>query len=216
MELIIDFKRKKKLLLRKLATIIVPPFIYISMKIIWWSSRKKYHYIDEIIYDNSILVGWHGELFILPSIYKSLEISGKKFGVISHHHDGDIISKALNSFGIQSIRGSSSKGARGVIINSIKEIRNKNSVFFTPDGPRGPRYSISDGALSLAIKFRLPIVIIGYKSSNYWQFNSWDKFVVPKPFSKLDIYYQVLYVSQMNIDEAREILYQKMMQYAIS
>ncbi|SHO81161.1 Protein of unknown function DUF374 [hydrothermal vent metagenome] len=186
------------------------------MKLIWWSSRKKYHYIDEPIKENSILVGWHGELFILPSIYKNLEISGEKFGVISHHHDGDVISKALSFFGIKSIRGSSSKGARGVIINSIKEIKNKNSVFFTPDGPRGPRYTISDGALSLAIKFRLPIVIIGYKPSRYWQFNSWDKFILPKPFGELDIYYQVLYVTDMNIDEARELLYQKMMQYAIS
>jgi len=68
----------------------------------------------------------------------------------------------------------------------------------------------------LAIKFNLPIVIIGYKSNNYWQFNSWDKFVIPKPFTKLDIYYQVLYISEMNMDEAREILYQKMMRYVIS
>jgi len=186
------------------------------MKIIWWSSKKEYHYIDKPIKDNSILVGWHGELFVLPSIYKNLDISGEKFGVISHHHDGDVISNSLNLMGIKSIRGSSSKGGRGVIISSIREIKKSNNVFFTPDGPRGPRYTLSDGALSLAIKFKLPIIIIGYKSNRYWQFNSWDRFVIPKPFSKMDIYYQTLDVSNMDIDEARDILKEKMMRYVIS
>jgi len=185
------------------------------MRLIWASSRKNYHYIDEEFAKDTLLVGWHGELFTLPMIYRKLTGKGVKFGVVSQHHDGDMIAKVLSMLEIKTIRGSSTRGARGVIIHSIKELKNNNSVFFTPDGPRGPRYSIGDGVVALAKKFRLPIVIITATPKSYWQFNSWDKFVVPKPFTKIDIYYQVVHLYDMESQDAKAYLKERMVDYAL-
>jgi len=185
------------------------------MRLIWASSTKRYHYLDEEFKEHALLVGWHGELFTLPMIYRALAIKGEKFGVVSQHHDGNMIAKVLAMLGISTIRGSSRKGARGVIIHAIKELKAQNCIFFTPDGPKGPRYSIGDGAVALARKFRLPIIIITATPQNYWQFNSWDKFVVPKPFSKIDIYYQVVHLYDMELEEGKSYLQERMREYAL-
>jgi lysophospholipid acyltransferase (LPLAT)-like uncharacterized protein len=185
------------------------------MRLVWASGKKSYHYLDEVFEEDTLLVGWHGELFTLPMIYRKLSGKGKKFGVVSQHHDGDMIAKVLSMLHIHTIRGSSRKGARGVVINSIKELKKNNSVFFTPDGPKGPRYSIGDGVVALSKKFRLPIIIVTVTPKRYWQFNSWDKFVVPKLFSKIDIYYQVVHLYDMEMEEAKGYLRERMVEYAL-
>ena len=86
----------------------------------------------------------------------------------------------------------------------------------TPDGPKGPRYSMSDGAVSLAQRSRLPLMVVNYKSSSYWSLNSWDKFVIPKPFSSLEIYHQIIDIHGMEKDEAKKYLKDKMLMYSLA
>ena len=82
-----------------------------------------------------------------------------------------------------------------------------DDIIITPDGPRGPYHSISDGAILLAHKKNVKIRILNYEASRFWQFKSWDKMILPKPFSK--IVYRLsepLDVSQLSKDEAKEFL----------
>jgi len=85
----------------------------------------------------------------------------------------------------------------------------------TPDGPKGPRYSMSDGAVALALRAKLPIMVVNYRPSSYWQLSSWDKFIIPKPFSQLEIYHQIININNMQKDEAKEHLQSVMNRYSL-
>ncbi|HIC79221.1 MAG TPA: DUF374 domain-containing protein, partial [Sulfurovum sp.] len=114
--------------------------------------------------------------------------------------------KILGFFNIKPLRGSSSRGAKSVLINAIKAIKNQESIMITPDGPRGPRHSMSDGAVALALRSKLPIMVVNYETNRYWKLKSWDSFVIPKPFATLDIYHYVLDLTGMDKTEAKKHL----------
>ncbi len=202
--------------MRKISLWILPSLIYFLMVMFWKSYRKNFHYLDDECNDNALLVGWHSELFVSLLVYQGLKLKGEKFSIVSQHHDGEILTKLLTKLSITAIRGSSARGARGALMNAIKILKAHHNISFTPDGPKGPRYTLSDGVVALAIKFRLPIVVVNYKPQSYWQLRSWDKFVVPKPFSTVDIYYQVVHLYDMELDEAKSYLRQRMLEYALA
>ena len=205
----------RKDILRKISINIVPILIYGVMRILWFTYRKRYKFIDKKIDTQLIAVSWHGELLISPQVYRRLKPKERTSAIISQHFDGDIIKKVLGYFNILPIRGSSSKGARGALINSIKKLKDGENILLTPDGPRGPRHSMSDGAVALAIKSKLPIMVISYSSSSYWQLKSWDRFTIPKPFTTLTIYHQILDINNISKSEAKEYLQLAMSRYTI-
>jgi lysophospholipid acyltransferase (LPLAT)-like uncharacterized protein len=136
--------------------------------------------------------------------------------MISQSKDGEIISKVYSLLGVESIRGSSSKGATKALISTIREITSGSDVALTPDGPRGPRFSIADGVIAIAQKSGAKVVVLNSKPSKYWQFNSWDRFVLPKPFGKIDFYLSEPFdISNLEFEEARSFIKDKMMQNAI-
>jgi len=210
------FKKKwRKKFFKKISATIAPTIIFILMRLFWFSYRKKYHFIEPLIEEQCIAVSWHGELFISPQVYRSLRKKQITSAIISQHSDGELIAKVLKFFNILPLRGSSNKGARQVLINSLKAIKEKQSILITPDGPKGPRHSMSDGAVALAIKTKLPIMVVSYLANSYWQLKSWDKFTIPKPFSKVDIYYQVLRLENISKDEAKKHLKSVMNRHSI-
>jgi hypothetical protein len=75
---------------------------------------------------------------------------------------------------------------------------------------------MSDGAVSLALRATLPLMVVNYKPSSYWMLNSWDKFLIPKPFARLDIYHQIIEIEGMEKDEAKKYLTKSMLEYSIS
>jgi lysophospholipid acyltransferase (LPLAT)-like uncharacterized protein len=136
--------------------------------------------------------------------------------MISQSKDGEIISKIYSLFGVESIRGSSSKGGTKALISTIKEIKFGNDVALTPDGPRGPRFSVADGVIAIAQKSSAKIVVLNSKPTKYWQFKSWDKFILPKPFGKIDFYMSEPFdISNLGFEEARDFIKNKMLINAI-
>lgn len=127
--------------------------------------------------------------------------------MISEHFDGEIIARIISFFGFSTVRGSSSKGGARVLIEAIKTLKDGEDIAITPDGPRGPRHSVADGIVALAQKTNSKIVLFNYQATDFWQLKSWDKFVVPKPFSKITFFAdKVLDISQMNSEEAKEFI----------
>ncbi|QKF85494.1 lysophospholipid acyltransferase family protein (DUF374 domain) [Campylobacter blaseri] len=138
-----------------------------------------------------VVVFWHGRLAMMSFAYRhwwSKAYNGEKQGkvIISDHKDGEIITRVISHFGIGAIRGSSSKGGARALINAFKEIRNGVDVIITPDGPRGPKHSVADGAVIIAQKQNLDIYALNYEASKFWQFKSWDGMILPKPFSTIN------------------------------
>ena len=204
-----------KNILRQAGQIVIPPIAYLIMRIIWLTTSKKFHFISPVGDEQHICVCWHGELFMSPQAYRKIHKKQKASAIISAHFDGSLIAGTLNMFKIRPLRGSSSKGAKQVLLQAFKSIKNGEEVLITPDGPRGPRYHMSDGAIGIALKSRLPIFVMNYKADNYWQLKSWDKFVIPKPFTKVDFYLQSVSLEGMELNEAKEYLLNKMLENTI-
>lgn len=191
---------------------VLPYILYLLIKLIYLTNRKTFHHPKLNENEAFIFVAWHGDLVSCPVNYFNARPNSKVKTMISQSKDGEIISKVYSLFGIESIRGSSSKGATKALISTIKEIKSGNDVALTPDGPRGPRFSIADGVIAIAQKSGAKIVVLNSQPSKYWQFNSWDKFVLPKPFGRVDFYMSEPYdIVNLEFEEARDFIKNKML-----
>jgi len=200
---------------RGVAKIVVPPLVYLLMRIIWWTSSKKFHFISPVSDMQHVCVCWHGELFMSPQAYRKIHKKQPASAIISAHFDGSLIAGTLQLLGIRPLRGSTKKGAKQVLLQAFKSIKQGEEVLITPDGPRGPRHSMSDGAVGIALKSNLPIFIMNFTADNYWQLKSWDRFVIPKPFTKVDFYLQSVSLEGMDFEEAKAYLSERMLEHTI-
>ena len=205
----------KKDFLQAIGKHILPPLGYILMRFYWYTSRKSFHIQGEISQEQYVVVCWHGELLLSPQAYRHFHRTQSSSGIISRHFDGEMIAKILGFFHIIPLRGSSSKGAKQVLLEAFRALKKGDDLLVTPDGPRGPRHEVSDGALALALKGNLPIFTVNYVCKHYWQINSWDKFVIPKPFGKIDFYLNILDLKGMEMEKARSYLTEKMLENTI-
>ena len=153
----------------------------ISLTIKWKYIDKKY---PEKLWKNNenfILCFWHGRLLMIPFSWKR----GKNINMlISEHPDGQLISKTVKYFGINTIHGSSSKGGTKALRNIIKTLRSGQSVGITPDGPRGPRMKMNSAIIKIAGLTGYKILPLSCSVKNKFFLNSWDKFLVALPFGK--------------------------------
>ena len=104
--------------------------------------------------------------------------------LVSQHGDGEIITRIMARFGIGAVRGSSTRGGTAALRKMIAATRETNMAI-TPDGPVGPRYEVKEGIISLAALSGQPVFWVSWSSDRVWVFNSWDRFMLPKPFATL-------------------------------
>jgi len=204
-----------KTFLRGIGQFLLPPLGYLLMRFYWLTSKKAIHIEGEITQGQHIVVCWHGELLCSPQAYRHFHRTQASSGIISRHFDGEVIARILGYFGIRPLRGSSSKGAKQVLLEAFRALKKGDDLLVTPDGPRGPRHEISQGALVLAMKAKAPIMAVNYIPSSYWQLGSWDRFVVPKPFARLDFYITIVSIEGMEMEEANVHLRTKMLEHTI-
>jgi lysophospholipid acyltransferase (LPLAT)-like uncharacterized protein len=131
-----------------------------------------------------IYASWHQRFF--PGI--TLFASRKPISImISRSRDGELISRIAHVLGWYPVRGSSSKGGRQALRKIKKLVREGYKVGHIVDGPRGPLGVVKPGLLLIAQATGMPIIPIIISSEKKWVFNSWDRFMVPKPFSRVII-----------------------------
>lgn len=133
-----------------------------------------------------ITVTWHNRLMFFPCLFPK-HCREKTYAVISASGDGDFVADLIGFLGIKAIRGSSKKMASRAIFESLTELKNGFNISFTPDGPKGPKYSMSRGPIILASQLQSPIIPVSINASKYWSVKSWDAFQIPKPFSTLTL-----------------------------
>ena len=106
--------------------------------------------------------------------------------LISQHNDGRIAADIVRKLGITSVAGSSTRGGKEALKALKVAIEEGNHVGFTPDGPKGPIYKMKPGAVRLAQLTNAPLYPMTISASNAYIFEkSWDKMLLPKPFSKV-------------------------------
>lgn len=150
----------------------------------------------------SIYVLWHNRFFCAPPAWKSLCGKHRKLvALTSASKDGDVVAHAMAVYGIEAIRGSSSRRAIAALIALKKTLTNGFDICITPDGPRGPRYVIQPGFIKLAQMTGAPIIPTHFQFSSAWRLSSWDRFVIPKPFSKVTVTFAETFQIPRHLDE---------------
>ena len=132
----------------------------------------------------AIGVTWHrGAIFALY-FYSPL----KPAILVSRSNDGELLAQFISQMGGIPVRGSSSKGAVAALKTMLKTLKEKqaNYAATVADGPRGPRYKAKEGMIIMSMLSGIPLYPLMWSSKNPWVFkNTWDKTIVPKPFSTI-------------------------------
>ncbi|WP_297433633.1 lysophospholipid acyltransferase family protein [Sulfurimonas sp.] len=192
---------------RALALIFVPFIGSLLIRFLYYTNKKVFHAPQKITDESVIFACWHGELLMLPYLYKHYRQKPHAKVLISNHFDGELISRTIKYFGLGTLAGSTNRNAARVLIQAIKTIKEGYDIGITPDGPKGPRHEVADGIIVMAQKAGAKIVLVEIKPTKFWQLHSWDKFIIPKPFGVLHYYASSeLDVSSMELDVAREMI----------
>lgn len=162
-----------------------------------WSLTLRYRVDDrpgiaspEIPPEPVIFALWHNRIFTMPPVWKRTGGKNRKTVVLtSASKDGTTLATAMKLFGLGSIRGSSSRRAVSALIGMKKALQQGFDVCITPDGPRGPRYIVQPGLVKIAQATGASIIPIHLTYSSAWRLDSWDRFVIPKPFSRVSVHF---------------------------
>jgi hypothetical protein len=105
--------------------------------------------------------------------------------MISRHRDGEFIARAVKFLGIESVRGSTTRGGSSALRGMVRLYRTGANLAITPDGPQGPRHVVQMGTVELARQTGAPILPVTYGASRKKVFGSWDHFILPLPFCRV-------------------------------
>ncbi|MBT3392949.1 MAG: lysophospholipid acyltransferase family protein [Elusimicrobiaceae bacterium] len=174
--------------------IIVAWLIYIYLMIVGVTKKIKHKFPEN--YKNlkqenkpCIYAFWHNQQAFVLYLTSKFEADRKVCCLISLSKDGEYIARTAHKFGIKAMRGSTSKGGFSALRGLIDIADANYSLAITPDGPRGPVYTIQPGIIYLAKKTGLPIVPVACQITNKISAGSWDKFQVPLPFGSASYVY---------------------------
>ncbi len=127
---------------------------------------------------------WHRCVFACGYLFRGHGIRV----LTSRSYDGEYIARIIERLGFRAVRGSSSRGAVQSLRELQRELEQGEFVAFTIDGPRGPRYVAKPGPIHLARITGAPIFCFYVAAERAWVLNSWDAFMIPKPFSRVHCY----------------------------
>lgn len=131
-----------------------------------------------------ILGMWHNNILYFTYLLRELALTA----MVSRSRDGEEIAGVIGAYGIKTARGSSSSGGAGALRGLARLLAAGGNVAINPDGPRGPRYELQKGIISLARLGGAPIIPIAFAGKHMIEFGSWDRMKLPRPFSRVVIY----------------------------
>lgn len=166
----------------------VASIIFVYLKFAYFTS--KWYFImpkglDEQKLNNEkglFFAIWHNRLAYSMYIFRNYN---NAFGLTSPHSDGKIIGKLVLMMNHKIIEGSTNKNSNSAVKEIIKQITNDAKIVVTPDGPRGPVYKNGSVITKIASKYKKKVIPVSCYPSKYFELKSWDKMMLPKPFSKI-------------------------------
>jgi lysophospholipid acyltransferase (LPLAT)-like uncharacterized protein len=167
---------------------IIASAIFIYLKFAYFTSRWNFiipEGFDEKKLDSEdglFFAIWHNKLAYSMHIFGNYN---NTFGLTSPHSDGKIIGKLALMMNHKIIEGSTNKNASFAVKEIIKQITNGGKIVVTPDGPRGPVYRNGSIITKIASKYNKKVIPVSCHASKYFELKSWDKMMLPKPFSKI-------------------------------
>jgi lysophospholipid acyltransferase (LPLAT)-like uncharacterized protein len=142
-------------------------------------------YRDLVNSENGVIgIFWHGRMLMMPFLYPGKNISI----LISAHRDGEIIANVMKRFNFGLVRGSSKKGGSAALREMLKLLKSGSDLGFTPDGPKGPAEIVKPGVAEVARMSGKYIIPTTFSAKPCIRATSWDRFMIPLPFSKVVLY----------------------------
>lgn len=164
-----------------------------------WARTLRYEIDDRVtlidgpVKEKYIGALWHNRLLLISYVLKRFAPHRPGAGLISASHDGDLVADLTQRFGFDVARGSTSRMGAGALRELGNVLTSGRDILLTPDGPRGPAYQLGPGIIFLAQKTGAPVLPINMEYSRCWRVKSWDRFILPWPFSRVRVTFGPLF-----------------------
>lgn len=138
----------------------------------------------------ALICFWHNRILGITHAFDRVYRGTHRGGVTvltSASRDGEILAQFVGAFGMGSVRGSSSRRGSRALLELVRLVREGRDIAITPDGPRGPRYSLGPGVIQLAQSTGAPILPVHAHFSRCLRMKTWDGFIIPLPFSTISV-----------------------------
>ena len=206
----------KKAVLQQLALRLIPPVGALLIRLIYHTSRKRFHLPKTVPEEPVVFAFWHGDLLMMPYLYYRFRNVPHANVLISDHFDGRIIARIMRHFRLGTIHGSTNRNAAKVLIAAMRSLKEGYDIGITPDGPRGPRHEVADGIVVMAQKTGAKVIVYSCVPSRCWRLKSWDRFVIPQPFCTMDFYAsEPVDLGGLSLDEAKKVVKSTLMEHAL-
>lgn len=143
------------------------------------------------------IVLWHNRLFLAAEIVRRYRQGRPAYALVSASQDGAWLTAFFSLAGLRTVRGSSSRLGREAATALVEVLKAGDDVGITPDGPRGPVYALKPGSIIVARRTRAPLLLVGAEFESAWNLRSWDRFYIPRPFSRVRMRCEVIMSDQL-------------------
>lgn len=179
-------------------------FLWFVITLICMTLRKRVRGdVAEALATQSIVALWHNRIFVPCYVYRYV-LRGKipMSMLTSASKDGAMLSTVAQDYGMRAVRGSSRRRGVAGFMDMVRELEDGCHMCITPDGPKGPLCRCHSGVIKLASLSGKPIVPLRFRYSSCWRAKTWDGFIVPLPFSRVELTLgEILHVPKNLSDE---------------
>ncbi|NUM81706.1 DUF374 domain-containing protein [bacterium] len=147
-----------------------------------WFRTLRFQYDQPLPENRHILGFWHQDIFSVLAWVERGHQSGRYVGLVSASDDGAMLSRIMRRLKFSVIQASTPRQKYEAML-ALRKATLERSVLITPDGPRGPARKVKRGISILSRMTGLPVVSLRVQCHSAWRLKSWDRFVIPKPFS---------------------------------
>lgn len=207
----------KKLIKSSLVKRALCKLVFYYIKFVLFTSKVNITFKDFNFNEHKdkqcILATWHSRVLIMPIINPfTLPASA----IVSDHNDGRLIGDVIKQAGVKLIFGSSNRRRLSSLKEIISFIKKGYNFLITPDGPRGPAREINGAIINIASNSELPIIPATCAAKKGKIFNSWDKFMLPYPFNKIEIIFDKPIYVPHNIETGIKEKYSKILENSLN
>jgi lysophospholipid acyltransferase (LPLAT)-like uncharacterized protein len=204
---------------QRLAAALVVFLIRTGAKTIRFHKEDRAGYFGGSPAPKIIFAIWHNRLSLSAILYQryvqKFAAERRMAAMVSASRDGGLLAKIMEGFGLEPVRGSSSRRGGQALVEMTTCAERGFDLALTPDGPRGPRYEVQEGVITTAQLTGFPIIPVSYHLNWKIRVNSWDKFQIPLPFARCDVIMEKpIFVPREISDEQRET-YRKQLEQSL-
>ena len=149
-----------------------------------------------------VVAFWHGSMLVGWYLHRSTGTAA----LVSKSKDGEILDSILQKWDFNVVRGSSRDGGKAALESMLQLVKDGFNIAITPDGPTGPIYKMKAGAVIVSQRTNVPLLLLGVGIRSKWILKSWDRFEIPKPFTRATAIYSepFLIPNNLSVEETNE------------